>query len=49
MLQKWLTQLAPIDLIAATLDVALGLAAIAWLVVLTVRSTHDRGQEGPSK
>jgi hypothetical protein len=49
MLQGWLTQLAPIDLIAASLDVALGLAAVAWLVIVTVRSIHDRGHEGPSK
>jgi hypothetical protein len=49
MLQSLLTNLAPVDLIAASLDVGLGLAAVTWLVVLTVRSIHERGQEGPSK
>jgi hypothetical protein len=37
MLQAWLTHRAPIDLIAASLDIGLGLVATAWVVILTVR------------
>ena len=47
--QSWLTRLAPTDLIAAGVDIALGVAAAAWFIVLKVRSAQRRGQDGPSK
>lgn len=46
--QRRPTRFAPTDLIAAALDVSLGIAATAWFIVLTVRSLHGRGP-GPSK
>jgi hypothetical protein len=49
MLQSWLTQLAPMDLIVASVDVALGLAAVAWLLVVSVRSIHDRRHDDEIK
>lgn len=47
--QSWLTHLAPTDLIAAGVDIALGVLAAAWLVLRTIRSTHGRGHDGPSE
>jgi hypothetical protein len=49
MLQTWLTHLGPIDLIMATLDIGLGLAAAAWLAFTVLRSAHQRGPNGPPK
>ena len=46
MLQGLLTHHAPIDLIAASLDVGLGLVAMAWVVVLTVRRFTPGGTTG---
>jgi hypothetical protein len=48
-LAGWLENLAPGDLVAAVLDIVLGLAAAAWLVVTRLRSSHRRSQDGPAK
>jgi len=49
MLQGWLRHLGPIDLVMATLDIALGLAAVAWLGFTMRRSTHHREPGGRSR
>jgi len=48
-LERWLMYLGPIDLIAATLDVALGLGAVAWLAFTMLRSAQHRESDDPSK
>ena len=49
MYRGWLEHIGRTDLIAAAIDITLGVAAAAWFVALTVRALHNRGDEGPSK